>query len=77
MSFVFLWSVTRPPRGGVLPDDESQCWFCLGCPKAELELLVTIGDEVYIAVPKVGKDCRTSLITNYQCRSTTTQSVKT
>lgn len=36
-------------------DDESTCWFCVGSGKAELELLVTIGEGLYMAVPKVNK----------------------
>jgi hypothetical protein len=40
----------RPPV--VASDDESSCWFCVGSPKAELELLVTIGEGLYMAVPK-------------------------
>ncbi len=43
----------RPPM--VSSDDESSCWFCVGSPKAELELLVTIGEGLYVAVPKVRK----------------------
>lgn len=41
----------RPPV--VASDDESTCWFCVGSGKAELELLVTIGEGLYMAVPKV------------------------
>lgn len=39
---------------GAPPDDESQCWFCLSSPKADVEMVVSIGEEIYMSVPKVG-----------------------
>jgi hypothetical protein len=39
----------RPPQ----QDDETQCWFCVSSAKADTSLLITIGDEVYLALPKV------------------------
>jgi len=40
-------------RGAPLPPQPpSECWFCLGTEKAEVELLVTVGESMYMAVPK-------------------------
>jgi len=46
-------------RGGPPPPPQSpiECWFCLGTEKAEVELLVTVGESLYMAVPK-GPLCR-------------------
>ena len=46
-------------RGGPPPPPQSpiDCWFCLGTEKAEVELLVTVGESLYMAVPK-GPLCR-------------------
>lgn len=34
-------------------DDEATCWFCLSSPKADLDMVVSIGEEIYMAIPKV------------------------
>ncbi len=39
-------------RGGGGDQGQSECWFCVGSEKAELELLVTVGESLYMAVPK-------------------------
>jgi len=34
------------------PDSRSECWFCLASPTCEKHLLVSIGTQVYVAMPK-------------------------
>lgn len=36
------------------PTDTSQCWFCLANPQVESHLLVSFGEESYLALPKGG-----------------------
>lgn len=40
-----------PPPKILTPAD---CWFCLSCPKLERHLIVSIGEEAYLALPKGG-----------------------
>ncbi|EQC26089.1 hypothetical protein SDRG_16041 [Saprolegnia diclina VS20] len=32
--------------------NRSECWFCLATPTVETHLIVSIGDEAYVAIPK-------------------------
>jgi hypothetical protein len=50
-----------PGRFRPLPpanDDEATCWFCLSSPKADLDMVVSIGEEIYMAIPKVRRGHR-------------------
>ncbi|KAI9982833.1 hypothetical protein PInf_006623 [Phytophthora infestans] len=38
---------TRPPV-----EDRTECWFCLSTPTLERHLIVSIGQEAYLAMPK-------------------------
>ncbi|CAG0896043.1 unnamed protein product, partial [Cyprideis torosa] len=39
-----------PPRKKRIP--EGPCWFCLGSPEVEKHLVVTVGETLYVALPK-------------------------
>ena len=38
------------------------CWFCLASPEVEKHLIVSVGDESYIALAKGGIDWNNLLI---------------
>ncbi|KJE89111.1 CWF19-like protein 1 [Capsaspora owczarzaki ATCC 30864] len=42
----------RPPNAP--PAAQGPCWFCLGSPQVEKHLVVSIGTELYMALPKGG-----------------------
>ena len=35
-----------------ISDPRTECWFCMASPQFEDHLVVTIGEEVYLASPK-------------------------
>ncbi|WFD43938.1 hypothetical protein MPSI1_002603 [Malassezia psittaci] len=42
----------QPRESNLHPVSPDQCWFCLSNPKLEKHLVVTIGEECYMALPK-------------------------
>jgi len=40
-------------RGG-MEEKKTECWFCLGSPQVEKHLVVSIGNEAYVAMAKGG-----------------------
>lgn len=42
----------KAARREVAPVGPEQCWFCLSNPRLEKHLVVTLGDECYMALPK-------------------------
>ena len=44
----------RPPGGGGVPmDARTSCWFCLASPECQAHLVLSVAEEVYVALPKV------------------------
>lgn len=42
----------RKPRGPPPIPERTECWFCLATPSVERHLIVSIGEEAYLAIPK-------------------------
>lgn len=42
----------RREKQGVVPVSPENCWFCLSNPRSEKHLVVSVGEECYIALPK-------------------------
>ena len=48
IGLIFL-GMRNPPRKKQI---EGPCWFCLGSPEVEKHLVVTVGETLYVALPK-------------------------
>ncbi|CAE7443247.1 cwf19l1, partial [Symbiodinium microadriaticum] len=67
------WSKSGGDNKRADGDANSSCWFCLASPSAKLHLVVSVSDNMYLALPRGGCNEWHVLIVPVECTSSRVQ----